>query len=76
MVFYSGLIKEVLIVCEIVKNRGVMVIFIISNDGENVWLLSDEVFLVFNNEYFIWVGVILLIVLLMVIGDVLYLGLI
>ena len=73
-VSYSGLTKEALIACEIAKNRGATVIFITSNDGENVQSLSDEVLLVPNNEHLIRVGAISSIASSMAIGDVLYLG--
>ena len=73
-VSYSGLTKEALIACEIAKNRGATVIFITSNDGENVRSLSDEVLLVPNNEHLIRVGAISSIASSMAIGDVLYLG--
>ena len=73
-VSYSGLTKEALIACEIAKNRGATVIFITSNDGENVPSLSDEVLLVPNNEHLIRVGAISSIASSMAIGDVLYLG--
>ncbi|MGC3161655.1 MurR/RpiR family transcriptional regulator, partial [Enterococcus faecalis] len=50
------------------------VIFITSNDGENVRSLSVEVLLVPNNEHLIRVGAISSIASSMGIGDVLYLG--
>lgn len=73
-VSYSGLTKEILLACEIAKDKGVTVIFITSNSGQRIKELSDEVLLVPNNEHLVRVGAISSIASAMAIGDVLYLG--
>jgi DNA-binding MurR/RpiR family transcriptional regulator len=73
-VSYSGLTKEVLIACEVAKEKGLTVIFITSNEGEKVRSLSDEILIVPNNEHLVRVGAISSVTSSMAVGDVLYLG--
>lgn len=76
VVIYSGYMKEVLLVCEYVKENKVFLIVIMWNDGLKIKNLVDEVFFVLGNEYLLCVGVILFMYLLMIVGMVLYLGVI
>ncbi len=75
-VTYSGHTMETLLACEYAKQKGVHLIIITRNDGERISRLADEILKVPANEHLLRVGAISSLYASMIVGTVLYLGVI
>lgn len=75
-VTYSGHTKEILLACEYARQKGAHLIIITRNNGERISKLADEVLLVPDNEHLLRVGAISSLYASMIVGTVLYLGVI
>ena len=75
-VTYSGHTKEILLACEYAKQKGAFLIVITRNDGERISSLADEILKVPANEHLLRVGAISSLYASMIVGTVLYLGVI
>lgn len=75
-VSYSGHTKEILLACQYAKERNVHLIVITRNNGEKIRAMADEILLVPSNEHLLRVGAISSLYSSMIVGTVLYLGVI
>lgn len=73
---YSGYTKEVLLACNYAREKNAHLIIITRNNSAKLHVLADEVLLVPGNEHLLRVGAISSLYSSMLVGTVLYLGVI